>query len=210
MSARPNKSRCRRYPRLTLGGAVSLLALLAGCDSATPQHATVLPEPASLPEFTLEDGDGQAFTKASFENRVSLVFFGFTHCPDVCPLTLSQLAAARRMLAEAGEIRLPEVVFVSVDPARDSAERVAEYAAAFGDGVTGVRGSLEALEALTAALGIFHARPETGDGYDVEHSGAVIVIDERARFHAVFSAPHEASEFVDDWPRLLRYIGDVS
>src|SRR5690606_16661121 len=105
---------------LVLGG-LSWLAVrsLGGPDE--PEFATVLPERLPLPEFALVDHEGAPFTRDRFLGRTSLLFFGFTHCPDICPATLTQLASARRQLASEGmgETRLPQIVFVSVDPARD-------------------------------------------------------------------------------------------
>lgn len=173
-----------------------------------PVAATVLPTPIPLPAFELESGSGEAFTPESLEGRVSLLFFGFTHCPDICPLTLARLANLRSTLAENGAETLPDVVFVSVDPARDGISEVAAYASAFGEHTRGVRGPLTELDKLTATLGIFHGRPETADGYTVEHSGAVIVIDSQARFAAVISSPDDVDVMVEDWPKLIAALGN--
>ena len=189
--------------RLALLVAVLLVAavliVLAVRPDPEPQRATVLPSPLALPDFALVDHNNAPFGRASLENRWSLVFFGFTHCPDICPLTLQKLAAARRQLADRGITDLPLIVFVSVDPDRDSIELVGQYAGAFGDGVRGVTGTLDNINVLTSALGIFHARPPTADGgYDVEHSAAVLLINPDAGLQAVFSAPHDVESFVHD------------
>lgn len=185
---------------LGLALAAALSFGIALNREAEPVAATVLPDPMPLPQFRLTAGDGAPFTRDSLLGEHHLLFFGFTECPDVCPITLQQLAAMRRLLSERGSETLPDIVFVSVDPERDSVEAVAEYAQAFGSGVTGVRGELEALEALTRTLGVFHARPATEQGYTVEHSAAVFVIDDAARYSAVFSAPLEVDALVNDWP----------
>ena len=182
--------------------AAALTFALSWQRAIEPESATLIPQPIDLPSFTLTDGDGNRFTKESLAGSHSLLFFGFTHCPDVCPLTLQQLASLRRRLAEADDPLLPEIVFVSVDPDRDTVEAVKEYASAFGDGVTGVRGSLEDIDGLASALGVFHARNASGDDYEVEHSAAVLVIDEQARFSAVFSAPLDVAAMADDWPLI--------
>jgi len=204
-------SRCRRQggklsnslaAAIGLFLAAALTFALSWHRAAEPESATLIPEPIDLPAFSLTDGDGGRFTKASLAGRFSLVFFGFTHCPDVCPITLQQLASLRRRLAAEGGATVPDIVFVSVDPERDTLEAIRDYAAAFGDGVIGVRGSLEDIDGLASALGVFHARKGTGDDYDVEHSAAVLVIDDEARFSAVFSAPHDVEAMARDWPLI--------
>lgn len=182
---------------LLAAGAV--IALLATRPDPTAERATVLPSPLALPEFSLLDQHDAPFDRTSLEGRWSLMFFGFTHCPDICPLTLQKLATARRQLAARGSANLPSIVFVSVDPARDSSEVIGKYANAFGDGVTAVTGRLDQINTLTSALGIFHARPPKPDGgYDVEHSAAVLVVNPDAELKAVFSAPHDVASFVND------------
>lgn len=182
---------------LLAGGAV--IVLLATRPAPEAVRATVLPAPKALPEFSLRDQDNVPFLRSSLEGQWSLMFFGFTHCPDICPLTLQKLASARRQLAAQEPADLPVIVFVSVDPARDTSEVIGRYANAFGDGVTAVTGELEEINVLTAALGIFHARPPKPDGgYDVEHSAAVLVVNPDAALKAVFSAPHDVNSFVND------------
>ena len=185
-------------------GAAGIALMLARLEPAGPEVATVLPAPLPLPDFALTGHDGEAFTRGELAGQVSLVFFGFTQCPDICPVTLQQLSVVRRRLEDAGAEVVPEIVFVSVDPARDDTETLAEYVNAFGDGVYGVRGDLDSLNVLTEPLGVFHARPQTDDGYDVEHTSAVLVINEQAEFAALFRAPHAVESIVADWPGLLR------
>lgn len=186
----------RRILALILLGS-TLLSCTQDPADRLPQ-ATVFAEPRLLPEFELLDHTGAAFTRESLAGQWSLVFFGFTHCPDICPLTLQKLALARRQIAGDGGV-VPEIVFVSVDPARDTSDAVAAYVSAFGEGIRGAVGDIDALNVLTTALGIFHDRPRNADGgYSVEHSAAVVLIDDRARYHALFSAPHDVQSIVTD------------
>ena len=183
--------------------AMVAVAVLALRPPPTPRYATVLPTPLSLPEISLRDGAGNEFTADTLSNHISLLFFGFTQCPDVCPLTLAQLAEFRRELVAQGSPDLPNIVFISVDPERDTVERVGAYTSAFGEGVLGVRGELEEIDKLAGTLGAFHARPVTAEGYSVEHSAGVFVIGPGAQFRAVYSAPHDVEEWIDDWPGLV-------
>jgi len=183
------------------GGAFfTYLAFVAGPPQ--PSFATVLPQPKALPDISLVDDAGKPFTLESLRGEWHLLFFGFTHCPDICPATLQQLAIASRHVTESGG-RFPQVVLVSVDPERDTPDVLAAYVRNFGDNVRGVTGDLDRIRALTSALGIYFAKAEVTDsGYNVDHSAAVLVIDDDARWRAVFSAPQDVERFVHDIPIL--------
>lgn len=191
---------------VVLGAALAagiVLALRTAGETAVPRAATVLPAPAPLPEFRLVDDDGREVGPEVFRGRWNLVFFGFTNCPDICPLTLQTLARARQQLAAAGEEPVPRVVLVSVDPERDTPERLAAYVDSFGEGNVGLTGDLTEIRRLTDALGVwFEKSGNTAGAYGVDHSAVVIVIGPDARYRAVFSAPHEVDNFVHDLPLL--------
>lgn len=185
-----------------VGGTILMVLAFRG-PQGIPQHATELPDPLPLPEFSLVDQRGAAFDKASFEGHESLVFFGFTHCPDICPATLQQLALTRRRMAGPDGAGFPRIVLISVDPERDSPAALAAYVEHFGAGITGVTGELEELRRLTSALGIyFEKSPGADGGYGVDHSAVVLLINEHAEFQAVFRAPHAVDHFVADLPLL--------
>lgn len=168
-----------------------------------PQYATLLPQADPLPQFSLVDHNGAPYTKESFRGKWSLIFFGFTHCPDICPATLQQLAIARSRVLADGETEFPNIVLISVDPERDTPEMMAAYAGHFGPGVTGVTGSLDELRKLTSALGIFFEKSAEVEGsYSVDHAAVVLVINRSAEFHALFSAPHDVEHFVSDIPLI--------
>lgn len=183
------------------GGAILLYLALYG-GRAEPQYATVLPEPMPLPEFTMTRHDGNAFGRNDLSGKWHVVFFGFTNCPDICPATLQQLAIASNRAADAGDA-FPGIVLVSVDPERDTPEALAAYVGNFGAGITGLTGDEAELQRLTKALGIFYGKSGDLDGnYSVDHSAAVLLINENAEWHAVFSAPHNIDNFVQDMPLL--------
>ena len=114
-------------------GSGWLIFSTAGTDPA-PVKATVLPEPRPLGDFELRDVRGDPLTGTTLQGEWHLLFFGFANCPDICPVTLQQLAAARRRLAERADADAPRILFISVDPERDSPEVLAAYARQFGDG----------------------------------------------------------------------------
>jgi len=190
-----------------LGAAIAAgltLALRSGGQQAVPISATVLPAGNALPAFTLLDHDGTVVDSTVFEGQWDLVFFGFTHCPDICPATLQILSQARKQLSERVQTPLPRIVLVSVDPERDTPELMRNYVSLFGDGNLGITGDLEEVVKLTEALGIYFAKaPTEGENYSVDHSTVVLVINPQGRFQALFSAPHRVEDIVHDLPLIM-------
>ena len=169
-----------------------------------PRKATVLPATTELPEFSLVDQSGNPVGRESFAGHWSLVFFGFTHCPDICPLTLQVLSSARNQLREAGQDPLPRIVLVSVDPERDTPDVVGKYVSYFGEDNVAITGDMDELKKLTSGLGIFFNKAYIDDEtYSVDHSAVVLVINPRGEFHALFGAPHEVDDYVHDLPIIL-------
>lgn len=165
---------------------------------------SVIEPPRPLPEFSLLDGRNQPFKRANLRDHWSLLFFGFTNCPDVCPNTLSLLSQVNKQLIDLPQSRRPQVVFVSVDPQRDSADKVGAYARFFNTDFVGVTGALEEIDNFTKAIGVPVARValDTG-GYTVDHSGAVFAIDPDGALRALFSSPRDATELASDYRRLV-------
>ena len=193
---------------MTLPKKILSLSIIAtfilGCSSKSPEYSTVLTKPIKLDEFLLTADDDSVFSNQSLKDKWSLLFFGYTHCPDVCPLTLHQLAQANKELADKLD-STPDIIMVSVDPDRDTSEILQKYVRSFGKNVSGVTGKNEELDKLTSQLGIFYnANKHEGENYSVNHSAAVILINKNAEFHAVFSAPHSIENFVSDLPLILK------
>jgi protein SCO1/2 len=181
------------------GAGVGAAVLLSREEPLTLGAGTALDAPRALPEFSLLDPSGGAFTRADLEGRWSLLFAGFTNCPDICPMTLAQFAEIRRQLPEE---RL-QLLFLSVDPERDTPERVGQYLAHFGPGLAGATGTQEAVDALAAGLGLAHVRiPGTDGNYTVDHSAALVLIDPEARIAGYFTPPHDTAALIADLSRL--------
>ncbi len=191
-------ARTKKHLRYAL--ALACIAVAAWWFAPRDEHAgggqRVQP-PRALADFQLLDGDKQAFTRTQLQGRWSLLFFGYTHCPDVCPVTLSELTKTLPLLqhAEDAAARTVQVVFISVDPARDTPELLKNFALYFNAQFIAVTGALEQLTALTDSIGARHQRL-TGQGpeYRVEHSADVWLIDPQARLYAKFPAPQRAQE----------------
>lgn len=199
--------------RLWILIAIAIVSALAGLwmaaslrapDAPTLQTGTLLEPARGLPEFSLLSGAGQPFTKAQLQGRWSLLFFGFTNCPDVCPTTLALLAQTHTALADLAPTLRPQVVFVSVDPKRDSPAQVARYTGFFNPEFIGVTGEQKQVDALTHALGLpVMIQPLENGAYTVDHSSAVLLIDPSARLRALFSAPHTQSALAADIRRIV-------
>ncbi len=186
-----------------LAGIVTFLLVEQSPGDGPPQTAMLFADAVDLPEFKLLDHDGNAVGRDVFRDHWNLVFFGFTHCPDICPMTLAVLADAKRQMADRG-LTLPRIVLVSVDPERDTPELLGQYIGHFGDGNLGLTGELGEIRKLTTALGIFFSKTDsTGESYSVDHSAVVVIINPDGRQVGIFSSPHKAGNFVRDLPIIM-------
>jgi len=167
------------------------------------QFGTAINPPQALPATQLVSQTGAGFDRSALEGRWSLVFFGFTHCPGVCPMTLTTLAQVKKQLGGLSGAEVPQVVLVSVDPERDTPERLAGYVAQFDPSFIGVTGSDAAIDEFTAALGIAHKKIGAGDDYMIDHTAAIMMVDPKGRRVAVFSPPFTAEHLTSDYLRML-------
>ena len=187
---------------------VALAAVLAGVwlaasdrenDSRAmllPDRAiTLFPDPKPLTAFALTDDNNRVFDLASLKGKWTFLFFGFTHCPDVCPTTLAVLARARENIARnTGGAKDIQFVFISVDPHRDTADKLRRYVDYFDTNFLGVTGSDAQIGNLAGQLSAAYQvaiTPGT-DNYPVYHTTAVYLVDPRARYHAMFTPPLDA------------------
>ena len=187
-------------------GVVLYLELNSGQAPSLPAssvQATVISNPRSLEPFTLRDHKGEPFTLSSLQGKWTFLNFGYTYCPDVCPTTLATLAQLNAGLEKNGVEAPYQFVFVSIDPERDTQERLAGYVPYFSPGFIGVRGEDEDLRKITRQLGVLYIRAEekgsTGGEYLMDHTASVMLIGPEGRFRAVFSAPHKASAMLKDF-----------
>ncbi len=192
---------------LALAAGIALGFLFTSrTPSAVPDiNATILDPPKSIEAFKLIDHRGEPFVLDSLRGKWSFVFFGYTHCPDVCPTTLHTLSEMDRILAERSPQRHDvQIVFVSVDPERDSAEQLAGYVPYFNRSFIGVTGAPEEIDRLTRQLGILHLKVDRGEGkgYLVDHSASILLFDPSARLRGVFSAPHRAERMATDFIKI--------
>lgn len=188
-----------------IAGVLAGMLLLQPAEPPELRAGTLLGEPRPLPEFQLTAGSGEPFSREDFKGEWQLVFFGFTHCPDVCPNTLFLLDRIREQLVQQG-VNPPGVVFVSVDPERDDPAQVAEYVDYFNEefiGVTAHGGKTEALQRLTQAMSVAYEFQPEGDSYTVIHSSALLLVNPDAQLHAIFTPPLKAEDIAADMATLV-------
>ena len=163
--------------------------------------------PRDIGDFALIDHHGQAFDPASLEGQWSLIFFGFTHCPDICPTTMAFLNEFVTSL-EGTEADNTRVVMLSVDPVRDTVQQLATYVPFFNPEFTGVTGDFVDIHRFATALNTpFRKVMGEGDDYQVEHSANVVLINPRGDYHGFFRAPLDLAKMKVTY-RSARYIWD--
>lgn len=149
----------------------------------------LLDTPRDIGEFSLVDHQGKPFNPARFKDRWSMVFFGFTYCPDICPTTMAFLNDFVASL-EGTEAQDTQVVMVSVDPARDSVEKLASYVPYFNPAFIGVTGEFLEIHRFATALNTpFRKVMGEGDNYQIDHSANVVLINPRGHYHGFFKPP---------------------
>jgi protein SCO1/2 len=186
-------------------GVLLLVSLLAACGHNDPpwglRDISGLMPPL---DFTLTAAsDGTTVHGNDFRGKLALLYFGYTHCPDVCPTTLSRLSHAIAALGtSAGQVR---ILFVSVDPARDTLAQLKTYAAAFGPEVVGLHGSAAELKALTKRYRVTYGygKPDANGDYEVSHSSAVFVFDREGKIRLLIGSTDDVPVITGDLQRLL-------
>ncbi|RME86098.1 MAG: SCO family protein [Caldilineae bacterium] len=156
-------------------------------------------------DFTLTAHTGERVSLADFRGKYVILYFGYTFCPDVCPTTMAQLAQAMKLL-DAPKAERVQVLFVSVDPERDTPERLAQYVPAFDPTFIGLTGTPDEIAAAATPMGIYYAKNEVGgaSGYLVDHTASVMVLDEEGRVRLIWPYGTTAAEMAEDLDHLLR------
>jgi protein SCO1/2 len=153
--------------------------------------------------FSLVGAGGKTVTDADFRGRYMLVFFGFTHCPDICPAELQVIAQALDKLGDKGKKVVP--VFITLDPERDTPQAMAEYVKSFGPNFVGLTGSPEAIAAVARAYRVAYAKvdKESAGDYSVDHSALVYLMDPEGKYVTHFSYGTGADELAEKLNKIL-------
>ncbi len=176
---------------LALGGAYFVRTI----GVREPPPPVTVGEAAIRSEFSLIDHNGNRVTEADFLGRWQLVFFGFTHCPDVCPTTLAYMANVLDRLGE--EVERVAPIFITVDPSRDTPKVMAEYVQAFHPKLTGLTGSETEVAAAAQSFRVYYEKMEeetAPDGYLMAHSGHIYLMTPEGRFEDVFREGEQSAE----------------
>ena len=173
------------------------------------ESGTALPEPASLAAFSLVDTRGATITPVELRGHPTLVFFGFTYCPDVCPTTLALLATVQKELAPAYEkLGGLKVALITVDPERDTPEQLGKYISSFGGDLIGLTGSPPEIVKAQKSFGVAASRVDlAGGSYTMDHSATVFMLDSQARRVAVFTPPLRSEALMRDLRKLAPSLG---
>lgn len=152
-------------------------------------------------DFRLADVDGRERTLADWRGKLVLLYFGFVQCPDVCPTALTRAVETRRLLGPDGD-KL-QVIFVTVDPARDTPEMLREYMAAFDPGFVALRGDAERLRQTAAEFKVYYKQVPTGDSYTMDHTALSYVFDAQGRLRLALRHEQTAQDYAHDIALLL-------
>jgi len=180
-------------------GGVSFWKMTQARHQSPVSSLLVLPDARVIADFRLADHHSQPFSLADLRGKWSLIFFGFTNCPDVCPGTLFELQKVNASMIQAleAESDRPQILFFSVDPERDTPAKLEQYLSYFDPGFIGITGDQVQLLPLTRQLGIAYRIDDHEPGtqqYDVAHSVSILLTDPEGRLYGAFPAPHDAEK----------------
>ena len=179
------------------------LALLAGCEGGAPQFkSTDITGAEYGKSLALTDHNGKPRTLEDFRGKAVVVFFGFTHCPDFCPTTLADIASSLKSLGRDAE--RVQVLFITVDPERDTQDALAKYVTAFDPRFLGLYGDLEATRRTAKDFKVYFEKRKSGESYTVDHSAQTYVIDPQGRLRLFVRHERIGQDLADDLRTLLR------
>lgn len=223
MPANPeNNKRSNTLPYILL----ALVATLAGAwlamngqQTATPPElssATLLTPPKTVQPTGLIDQDGKPFGIEQFRGAYTFIFFGYTHCPDICPATLYQFKSMAKVLQEQHPAihKKTRFMLVSIDPERDTPQYLKDYVQYYNPEFIGITGQLDDIKQFSRQMGVIFERRENEDdagntednNYLVDHSSAILLSNPQGQLQAVFSAPHQANTIIKDYQSLYQFL----
>ena len=187
--------------RLAALAACMLLFVAAYAAEAEGLKAGVFNPPREAPDFSIRGSDGMALSLRHYRGKVVVLGFGYTSCPNVCPVTLAVLAQAYRKLGPLGS--QVQIIYLTVDPERDNAERLRKYLAAFDPTFLGGTGTAAQMAAVRTNYGVTAEKHGTGSDYAVAHSSYVYLITRDGKLRALMPFGHKADDYVHDISMLL-------
>ncbi len=216
----------KTFPPALLYWVLGIVAIVAGLalsigqqDNATPpslESATLLLPPRETAAITLTDQNGKAFGPEQLQGTYNFMFFGYTHCPDICPATLFQFKTMAKLLTAYPKLKAKtRFILVSIDPHRDTPEHLKEYVEYYHPDFIGLTGSAEDIKTYSRQMGVIYERrdsedDENKDQYLVDHSSAILLTNPAGQLQAVFSAPHNADRLIKDYQAIFNYLEQAS
>jgi protein SCO1/2 len=191
------------------GAFMLMLATLVAFPSyaADMENATVFTQPRAIKPFKLQDDVGKPFTNANLIGHWSLLFFGFTNCAMICPTTMTELNKMYQLLEKETVKNLPQVVFISVDPERDTLKRIHDYVRSFNTNFVGATGDEKELAILAKQLGVMFMKlpnKENPKHYAVDHSAFAVLVNPKGQAYGIFSTPHEADDMAKNYKLITK------
>ena len=192
---------------LGAGLLLGLVIILGGWlfyDRTYTYTGSLIDPPAKAADFTLQDQNDNPFRLSDQHGKTLLVFFGYTHCADICPVTLTRFKEIKRLLGEQGNG--VEFVFITVDPERDSSAQIKSYLGQFDPGFIGLTGSQDALQDVWQKYGVYREKVPTGNGtdYEMDHSTRIYLVDKNGNWRLTYPFEMEVNGVVADLQHLLR------
>jgi protein SCO1/2 len=171
-------------------------------------NGTLLESPREIEAFHLTGTDEAAFTNQSLQGNWTMIFFGFTQCGYLCPTTLAELAKMYRTLEQNGVKPLPRIVMITLDPERDSLEKLKQYSTSFHPSFFAARGEDAVVKNMTREMGVAFAKvsdpnSEDAGNYDIQHSGAIMLFNPKGQLTAFFTTPHQETLLAKDYTLLI-------
>tara|TARA_B100000953_G_scaffold108557_1_gene89165 strand:- start:180 stop:752 length:573 start_codon:yes stop_codon:yes gene_type:complete len=161
-------------------------------------------KPLEIIDFELKDQNDQFYTKNNLRNKWTILFFGYTNCPDVCPTTIFKLGQIKQHInRELPNINL-QILFITLDPERDYTERLKEYLGFFDSSMTGLTGDINKIVELTSNLSVFFQRINKEDGYDFSHTASIFLINPKAQLKASFSPASSIDMLNEDIKKVVK------
>jgi len=207
----------RQFTRLTIAFAIIALGfgLWLQYNSHNPgrlklKEGTIFPVPRDISPFSLVYADQKPFTNQNLKGHWSMLFFGFTNCPSLCPTTLNVLNKMYTAMQKDQIKQLPQIVFISVDPDRDTALKTNKYAMSFNKQFIGATGTKNNIKKLADELSIMYMKVKNTNAnnpndYQVDHSGTILLFNPQGQLLALFSTPHDADNLKNDMLAIERH-----
>jgi len=196
-----------KYGLLVTGIVLGLVLIMVGWKVLAKPYTyqgSLIDPPVPAADFQLSNQHGEPFRLSDQHGKTVVIFFGYTHCPDVCPVTLSEFKNVKEQLGDLAD--QVEFVFITVDPERDTADVLGQYLANFDPAFIGLTGTPDQLEPVYKSYGVYHEQTETGSaaGYLVDHTARMYVIDSQGNWRLTYPFGMEVEKQVEDLAHLLQ------